>query len=139
MCGNWITIYVCRSKYLKFLTYIPCYWLSSGSPTIISKNTTGDAKAVDTKINLGGSAVLIDCAADADPPASYSWTRIDTHNNTTSVGDIEPYKQYANGSLKINPTTLLVGGMYGKIETIFILCYVIRKSVCSCRVQKNNL
>ena len=93
----------------------------SGPPTIISKPTSGpdsdrrNPQPVEKKADRGGSSVVLNCAADADPPAVYAWTRRVTHENSSRepVVDGGPYKLFSNGSLQITPNTLLVGGLYG--------------------------
>ena len=103
--------------------------LISGRPTIISKPTSGpgsdrrDPEPVGSKADRGGSPVVLNCAADADPPASYAWTRRETRGSTSRepVVDGGAYKLFSNGSLQITPNTLLVGGLYGLMAIASIL------------------
>ena len=105
--------------------------LISGRPTIISKPTSGpgsdrrDPEPVSSKAYRGGSPVVLNCAADADPPASYAWIRRETRGSTSRepVVDGGAYKLFSNGSLQITPNTLLVGGLYGLMAIASIVLF----------------
>ena len=98
-----------------------------GPPSITSKPTTGpgsdqrDPSPVAVPTMRGGSPVVLTCAADADPPARYTWSRRNSsaNNSWEPVFDGEHYKLLQNGSLQITPNTLLVGGLYG-LENVIV-------------------